>query len=251
MIPWTTARRATAGTAGCVLALALTAAPSAASADGVALAEGTARSGAVLSLAGAPLVHTFDTTTPGDSIQGEWTLSNNGTQAVTYDGVLAPVGEFSLDLAQNLDVAYGVVGSDGQITGWARAGTLAQPVSYTTALGADSPEMTGTDSITIPVRVTLTDPEALTSPYDEEQTVGATFSINYLSAPSPGPEGPAGPGDGGSGDGSATAPGGEDVASGDDDGLLASTGAQILGWLLLALAAVTVGSRLRRRRRTD
>lgn len=238
----------TAGTAGCVLALALTAGPSAAAVDSAAGAEAPTRSGAVLSLSGAPLVHTFDTATPGDSVEGEWTLSNSGTQAVSYDGVLAPVGEFSLDLAQNLDVEYGVVGSDGQITRWAHAGTLAQPVTYTTALGADSPEMTGTDSITIPVRVTLTDPEAMTSPYDEEQTVGATFSINYL-APDQGPQ-PGGTDDG-SGDGDAGAPDGQDLASGDDDGILASTGVQILGWLLLALAAVTVGSRLTRRRRAD
>ena len=252
MSAWTTARRATAGTAGCVLALALAAGPAAASADGTSAAHGAPASGAVLSLSGAPLVHTFDTETAGDSVQGEWTLSNSGTQAVTYDGTLAPVGEFSLDLAQNLDVEYGVVGADGSVTGWAQAGTLAQPVSYTTALGAHAPEVTGTESITIPVRVTLTDPEALTSPKGEEQTVGATFSINYLSDPVPEPGGP-GDGDGGGGDigGDGETGGGEDVAAGGDDGILATTGAQILGWLLLALAAVTVGSRLRRRRSAD
>lgn len=250
MSAWTTARRATAGTAGCVLALALAAGPAAASADGTPAAQGAPASGAVLSLSGAPLVHTFDTETAGDSVQGEWTLSNTGTQAVTYDGTLAPVGEFSLDLAQNLDVEYGVVGADGSVTRWAAAGTLAQPVSYTTALGAHAPEVTGTESITIPVRVTLTDPEALTSPQGEQQTVGATFSINYLSDPVPEPGGP-GDGDGGDTGGDGETGGGEDVAAGGDDGILATTGAQILGWLLLALAAVTVGSRLRRRRSAD
>jgi hypothetical protein len=184
---WTSARRATAGTAGCVLALALTAGPSAAAADGAAVAEATTRSGAVLSLSGAPLAHTFDTEVPGDSVQGEWTLSNSGTQPVSYDGLLAPVGEFSLDLAQNLDVEYGIVGPDGEVTDWAQAGTLAQPVSYTTALGAASPAMTGADSITIPVRVTLADPKALTSAPGDPQTVGATFSINYLSPETGGP----------------------------------------------------------------
>lgn len=234
-------RRATGGAAGCVLALALTATLSAASVGVTTAADSTDRSSAVLSLVGAPLVHTFDTESPGDSIQGEWTLSNSGAQVVAYNGVLAPVGEFSLDLAQNLDVEYGLVGPDGRITGWAQAGTLARPVSYTTALGADSPELVGPGSITVPVRVTLSDPAALTSAPGDLQTVSATFSISSLSG---------GPGDGGA-DGKIVAPDNEDVASGSGGGLLASTGAPILCWLLVALAAVTVGSRLRRRRSAD
>lgn len=218
-----------------------------------AVAEGSADSGAVLSLSGAPLVHTFDTTTPGDSVEGEWTLSNSGTGPVSYDGLLAPVGEFSLDLAQNLDVEYGIVGSDGEITDWAQAGTLARPVSYTTALGAASPAMTGADSITIPVRVTLADPDALTSAPGDPQSVGATFSISYLSPEGEEPGGSGAPGGPADGDGESASPGvagGEDAASGGDGGLLATTGPHVLGWLLLALAAVTVGARLRRWRRS-
>lgn len=263
----TTPRRATAASIGCALAVALAVGPPANASPGgdpeIVPAARTAlsTSGAVLSLTGAPLVHTFDTTTPGDSVEGVWTLTNTGTQAASYDGLLAPVGQFSLDLAQNLVVEYGIVGADDQVTGWAAAGTLAQPVSYTTALGTVCPAVSGNDRLVIPVRVTLADPGALTSAPGDEQTVGATFSISYLS-----------PGDdtstGGSGAGCET-PGGGDQTPGSGAGngagggpgqaagpgttvssVLASTGAQVAGLLLVAFAAVAAGGFLRRRRRT-
>lgn len=199
---------------------------------------------AELTLHGDAMVHTFDTSDPGDYVEGSWVLANSGTLGTAFDGVFTPVDEHSRSLAGALAVEYGLTDEDGTVTSWAEAGTLAAPVSYAAAHGGGA-YISGAETTVIPVRLTLVDPKLLEGDPGDDHTVGATFSINYLS---PGGDGGGGAGDGGDGaDGDAPAP----EASVSDDGILATTGAQIFGWLLLALAAVTVGSRLRRRRSAD
>lgn len=192
------------------------------------------------------MVHTFDTSAPGDSVEGTWVLANRGTLGTAFDGVFTPVDEHSRSLAGALGVEYGLTDENGTVTSWAQAGTLAAPVSYADAHGGGA-FISGAETTVIPVRLTLVDPKILEGDPGDDHTVGATFSINYLS---PGGDGGAGDGDG---DGDDAADGGAPApeASERDDGILATTGAQVLGWLLLALAAVTVGTRLRRRRSAD
>lgn len=183
--------------------------------------------GRVLSLSGDPLVHTFDTTVAGDQVEGVWTLTNAGAQRVGYDGALAPVGEFSPELAAGVVVEYGVVDAAGQVGRWVSAGTLARPVPYGTATGV-RPAVDGRSTVSIPVRLTLVGTAALHAAPSRSHTVGATFSVTSLASTDGTPPGP----------GRWSLPG---------HGTLASTGVSVGFWLVAALAAVVLGAYLRRR----
>lgn len=173
-----------------------------------------------LVLEGAPLIHSFDTARPGDSVEGRWTLTAHRQADFRFEGLFVPVGEVSMPLAEALVIEYGVGGDDGTATRWLPAGTLADPAPYSTVTGTST--MAGPGSATIPVRVTLADASAL--PPGLPQIVTANFELSYMA--------------GASVDGSGYGPG------------LAASGAPSSLWLipsLLAALAILLGLILRRR----
>lgn len=133
----------------------------------------TPPTGALVEVSGAPLTHTFDVTKFNDSVEGTWTIENKGTVDAPYDGTLAPHGEVSASLAQNLTVEY----SDG--TTWYKAGTLDAPLSYAAATGRPSPSLAVGATQSVPVRITLDDPTLLQGEDGANLRVSANFTVTY------------------------------------------------------------------------
>jgi hypothetical protein len=133
--------------------------------------------GAQLVISGQAIDHTFDTTSfhSGEYAQGTWTLVNNGGDAAAWDGTLAATGEVPASLAGALEVEFG----DGS-GGWHAAGTLAEQVSYATALGIAGNELAGESQVVIPVRLSLPDPSLLSGTEGELLEVLADFTVTYL-----------------------------------------------------------------------
>lgn len=173
-----------------------------------------------LVLEGSPLIHSFDTARPGDSVEARWTLTAHREADYSFEGAFVTVGDVSAPLAEALAIEYGIGGEDGTATRWLPAGTLADPVPYSTVTGAST--MVGPGSTSIPVRVTLGDASDL--PSGQTQRVTANFELSYIAGtPSDAP---------GHGNG------------------LAASGAPSSIWLvpsLLAALAMVVGLLLRRR----
>lgn len=142
----------------------------------------TAPGGARLEIAGDALTHTFRNVWNQDPVEGSWTLTNRGTDATTWDGVLEPRGEVPASLAAALRVAYGVV--EGGTTTWHEAGTLADRTSLAEAIGRTEPnEIAGGGVTTIAVRVSLPDPTLLDADEADgaaELAVDADFVVSYL-----------------------------------------------------------------------
>lgn len=134
--------------------------------------------GALLTLSGDPLVHTFNTSVYGDRVQGTWTLTNSGNTAAPYNGTLAPVGTMSDSLAKALTVQYGVENTEGVIS-WHDAGTLAAPLTYAQATNTEH-SINGGAKQEIPVRVVLQDPTALEGEPGADLSVNATFTVSYV-----------------------------------------------------------------------
>lgn len=131
-----------------------------------------------LVLEGAPLIHSFDTTTPGDTVETTWRLTTDRRADFSYEGTFVTAGDVSAPLSEALAIEYGVVDADGAATRWLAAGTLANPTPYSTVTGIS--RMTGPGSATIPVRVTLVDTSEL--PPGKTQTVTASFEVAHLAA---------------------------------------------------------------------
>lgn len=142
----------------------------------------TETEGALLTIAGDPMVHEFDSSTHNDLVQASWTLTNEGKAAAPFDGTFVPVGAISPELAAALTVEYGVHGADGAIQGWVPAGTLADQVSYAEALNLGDSTIAGGEERPIAVRVVLPDPRVLAD--DEnigaELRVVANFTVSYI-----------------------------------------------------------------------
>lgn len=142
----------------------------------------TAPGGARLEIDGDALTHTFRNVWNQDPVEGSWTLTNRGTDATSWDGVLEPRGEVPASLAAALRVEYGVVAGGG--TTWHDAGTLADRTSFATATGrVGANEIAGEGVTAIAVRVSLPDPTLLDA--DEaggagELVVDADFVVSYL-----------------------------------------------------------------------
>lgn len=144
--------------------------------------NGETPEGGLLVLSGDPIVHTFDVTKYNDSVQGTWTLTNKGTMATTYDGSLDAAAGTTMppSLAAQLKLEYGSTDSSGNVTAWHEAGTMATPTSYATALGLSSTTIAPDAPVTIPVRVTLTDPTQLEGAANDVLTLDATFTVSYV-----------------------------------------------------------------------
>lgn len=135
--------------------------------------------GALLTIAGDPINHDFDTTQFNDVAEARWTLANRGTAPAQYAATFESTGTISQNLAENLDVFYGVTNAAGDVTSWTPAGTMAAPVEYTTAMGTGS-EIAGSSSIDIPVRIVLEDPTLLEGEADTVHSVVADFTVSYM-----------------------------------------------------------------------
>lgn len=135
--------------------------------------------GALLTIAGEPINHDFDTTQFNDVAAARWTLTNRGTTPAQYAATFESTGTISQNLAENLDVFYGVTNAAGDVTSWTPAGTMAAPVEYTTAMGTGS-EIAGSSSISIPVRIVLEDPTLLEGDEDTVHSVVADFTVSYM-----------------------------------------------------------------------
>lgn len=196
--------------------------------------------GGHLELGGDPLVHTFDLDRPGDAVTGEWTVTGRTARTVGFDGVLRPDDDPAPDLAAALTVEYGSVGADGAVAAWHPAGTLAAPLSYADAVGADPVTRAG-EPVVIPVRVSLPDPSLVTGEPGRTVEVGASFTVTYLA--------PGGAGGGGGGAGDVTGGGDPAGVGGGGRGPLALTGADAWWLAALAAAALGAGAALVRRRR--
>lgn len=252
------ARPAMIGAAGCALAIT--------PAAGATAVESPLDP--TLALEGHPLVHTFATDVPGDSVEGLWQLTARGDALFTFEGLFSATDAISPQLAEGLAVEFGVLDGAGAVERWAPAGTLAAPLPYTSAVGSTG--IIGPSDVPIRVRVTLADTSQL--PTGEPQTVAATFSISYLASPSQPLEPPAAPPlddpddpEGPDGDegapttqpvGDARPPlvdpaaGGAPETKASSAGVLATTGPQIWVSLLVALGLSLLGVLgLRRRRR--
>ncbi len=131
-----------------------------------------------VTLSGEPLVHTFSLT-PGESVEGAWTLTHHGQGQVRYDGSLTPVGAVSSVLADVLGVQYGQV-RGGEVV-WYDAGTLSAPVSLAAAFGGVDLSISGGQSLTIPVRVVLHDAIAMAGAPGAVLRVDADFGVSYIS----------------------------------------------------------------------
>lgn len=134
---------------------------------------------ALLVITGDPINHDFDTTKFNDVVEARWTLTNRGTATAQYAATFEPTESISQNLAENLDLFYGVTDAAGDVTSWTPAGTMAAPVEYTTAMGTGS-EFAGSTSIDIPVRIVLEDPTLLEGEADTLHTVVADFTVSYM-----------------------------------------------------------------------
>lgn len=183
---------------------------------------------------GEPLVHTFDTRVPGDSVTGVWQVSSSSSTHIAYDGVLVAGGTAPDGLASALAVSYGTTDADGRVT-WHDAGTLADGVAYTAAVPRATAVVSAGEPTAIPVRVSLPDPSLLEGRAGELLSVEATFTLSYLD-----PRGePSSSGGYRSG-----------VLAATETGVLAVTG--LGAWPVAAVAGALVGLGvvLRRRRRS-
>ncbi|OAZ42344.1 hypothetical protein A9Z40_01745 [Microbacterium arborescens] len=135
--------------------------------------------GALLTVAGAPIDHVFDTTKYNQFVDATWTVTNKGGDAAQYAASFETRGDISPNLAQNLQVRYGVTDASGQVTSWVAAGTLAEPVEFTAALGLAS-AIEGNASIQVPVRILLEDPTVLEGDAGDEHRVTADFVVSYM-----------------------------------------------------------------------
>jgi hypothetical protein len=172
----------------------------------------SSREAPALVLSGAPLVHTFDLSAPGDAVAGTWQITSSRSDPVPFDGVLLTTGEVSPALARALTVEYGWTEPDGSIR-WHAAGTLADPLRYGEALGTAVTVGATRPALAVPVRVSLPDPVPGTP--GETVVVQASFVVSYLD------------------------PAGQDVDGG--TGVLATTGGDLLRLLALAGAVIVVG----------
>jgi hypothetical protein len=137
-------------------------------------ADATLPTGALVSVTGDPVVHTFDLTTYNESVEGVWSIDNTGTVGVTFDGTLTATGaEVPTSLAAQLVVQYADASG-----AWRDAGTLASPVSYVTAVGAGS-ALAAAASERVLVRISLADPTALEGVAGETLSISAAFSVGY------------------------------------------------------------------------
>lgn len=136
--------------------------------------------GALLTVSGAPIDHTFDTTKYNQFVDATWTITNRGTEAAQYAANFETSSNISENLAQNLQVRYGVTDDSGQVIRWVSAGTIAEPVEYTQAVGAAS-AVPGSSTLQVPVRIVLEDPTQLEGDVDTEHRVTADFVVNYMS----------------------------------------------------------------------
>lgn len=175
---------------------------------------------------GEPLVHTFDTQVPGDSVTGVWQVSSSSSTRVAYDGVLVAGRTAPDGLSGALVVSYGTTDADGQIT-WHDAGTLADVVAYTAAVPRAVAVVSAGEPTAIPVRVTLPDPSVLEGRAGELLSVEATFTLSYLDP--------------------RQEPG---CSGGYRSGVLAITGLGVWPVAAVAGALVTLGLVVRRRRRS-
>ncbi|WP_431838358.1 hypothetical protein [Cellulomonas sp. Y8] len=182
---------------------------------------------------GDPLVHTFALDRPGDAVTGEWRVSTTGAATVPFDGVLTAEAPAAATLAGALAVEYGRTGADGRVLGWHAAGTLADPVAYGTALGAE-PRVRPGEPVVVPVRVSLPDPAAVTGAPGETLVVRASFVVGWLDDGAPG--GPPG----GAPDAGHPVHGGRTA--------LAGTGAAVGAVALGAAALLVAGTALARGR---
>lgn len=135
--------------------------------------------GALLTVAGAPIDHTFDTTQYNQYVDATWTITNRGTDAAQYAANFEASSGISANLAQNLQIRYGVTDASGQVTNWVAAGTIAEPVEYTQAVGAAS-AIAGSGTLQVPVRIVLEDPTVLEGEAGTEHRVTADFVVSYM-----------------------------------------------------------------------
>jgi len=136
--------------------------------------------GALLVVTGEPIVHEFDITTFNDSVDGAWTIENMGDVGVSYDGVLTAIGDVPASLAAQLRVEYGLVDSQGEVTQWIGAGTLAESRSYNDTVGNSAASLDAAEVQLVPVRITLADPTQLEGADGETLTVHASFDVTYF-----------------------------------------------------------------------
>ncbi|WP_158374849.1 hypothetical protein [Cellulosimicrobium cellulans] len=142
---------------------------------------GTAPQGALLRIAGDPIDHTFDTSGHVDQVRGDWTLTNHGPDATTWDGAFDVGADVPATLAAALTVEYGVLDDQGQVIGWRDAGTLAEHRSIGDVLhGTQAVTIAGGESVPIAVRVVLPDPRDLEGAAGDELTLVADFTVSYL-----------------------------------------------------------------------
>lgn len=143
--------------------------------------------GALLTIAGAPIVHDFDTTKFNDVVEARWTVTNRGTDPAQYAANFEPTESISQNLAENLDVFYGVTDEAGEVTSWRPAGTMADPVEYTAVMD-EGTEIAGNSSMVVPVRIVLEDPTLLEGDEETVHSVVADFTVSYMNrAPVPEP----------------------------------------------------------------
>lgn len=136
--------------------------------------------GARLVLNGDAMEHTFDTTTFHDPVLAEWTLTNHGDTATTWDGNFDLLNGISETLAQHLRVEYGIH-RDGRLTSWRDAGTMADSRTFgDVVFGSSELSIAGGESIPVAVRVSLPDPALLDGTVGDELQVLADFTVSYL-----------------------------------------------------------------------
>lgn len=190
-----------------------------------------------ITVQGEPLTHTFDLAHPGDAVAGEWRVTAagaaNSAAPVPFDGVLTSDRPVTETLARGLAVEYGRVDAVGQLVEWHAAGTLAEPVSYGDALGAE-PRVHAGGQVVVPVRVSLPDPAAVTGAPGEVQVVRAAFVVSWFG------DAPAVPG--------SVPPPGAATAPDPPRGGLARTGGTAAALALGAAALLRAGAALARRR---
>lgn len=138
--------------------------------------------GALLVLHGERIDHDFDSSTYNHQVQGLWELENQGPAATTFDGSFETLADIDQNLAEALEVQYGLVDADGETVRWVEAGTLAAPESFATVTGIGSIE--GNTTIPVRVQVVLADPSLIASADPDEiataLSVVADFTVSYL-----------------------------------------------------------------------
>ena len=166
-------------------------------------------------------------------MSGQWHVGSTTAQTRDFDGVLVPVGPFSDDLARALTVQYGSVDAASGRISWHPAGTLAEPRTYAEALG-HSPTVDTEHPVTLPVRVSLPEPDSVAGVPGEVLAVSASFVVSYL-----GDEPEGGEPGGGAGGPRPVPPD------------LATTGWGSWWLIAAAAAAIAVGADTTRRARRD